>query len=280
MPVLRQLAYRRGAVAALVTVAALAITIPAGAIGTLDQSQPSFGPGFFASGNCGTISLAQTFTSGVSGLLDQVDVGAFRSPTSTSDRLNVRIHAVSGGVPSETVLASESIPASSLETSPTLATFTSVTLGSPVPVTAGETYAIVLPATNLPCFDGFWWFYVEGNTYSRGGALVRFGDGTWVDLGNAGQDFAFKTYVTAPSLEQQLAALLTMVTGIGPGNSLAAKVLAAQTSVALANGRAACAELDALTREVAAQRGHHLSTDQADAILAAVSAIEQRLGCA
>ncbi len=276
----RKLAHRGAVGIAFVVAVALVITVPAGATGTLDQSQPSFGPGFFSAGNCGTASLAQTFTSGITGNLDQVDVGVWKSETSTSSALSLQIQAVSGGLPTATTLASESIPPSTLVTNPTLATFTSVPLSSPVPVTAGSQYAIVLLATNLPCFDGYWWLYVEGNAYSGGGALERFGDGAWFYLGNAGQDFAFKTYVATATPAQQLGELLTMVTGIGPGESLAAKVQAAQASLASGGIGAACAQLGALHNEVVTQRGNQLTTDQADAILAKVVSIQQELGCA
>jgi hypothetical protein len=270
----------RGAVAlALVVSAALVVTVPAGATGTLDQSQPSFGPGFFSAGNCGRASLGQTFTSGITGNLDQVDIGVWKFETSTSPALSLQIQAVSGGLPTGTTLASESIPASTLVTNPTLASFTSVPLSSPVPVVAGSEYAIVLLSTNLPCFDGFFWLYVEGNAYPGGSALTRFGDGEWQSLGQAGQDFAFKTYVATATPAQQLEDLLAMVTGIGPSVSLAAKVQAAQASLARGDTGATCAQLGALRNEILAQRGNQLATGQADAILAKVVSIQQALGC-
>jgi hypothetical protein len=177
-------------------VGALVIAAGASAAGTLDQSQPSFGPSFFGSGNCGVVSPAQTFTAGVSGELDQVDIGVWRDPSNASAALELRIQAAPGGVPSGSALASASIPASGFATSAVEAAFMQAPLESAVRVIEGQQYAIVLLPTGLDCFAGYWWIYVENDAYPRGGALVQISDGGWQELSRATPDFAFRTYVS------------------------------------------------------------------------------------
>ncbi len=70
--------------------------------------------------------------------------------------------------------------------------------------------------------------------------------------------------VSPPPVSQELSALLQEVTGVGPGKSLASKVMAAQASYAASNTQATCAVLAALVNEVRAQNekmiDHHLDT--------------------
>jgi hypothetical protein len=85
--------------------------------------------------------------------------------------------------------------------------------------------------------------------------------------------------VSPPPVSQQLAALLTEVTGVGPGKSLAAKVMAAQAYYAASNTQATCAVLSALVNEVIAQNekmiGHHLDAK----IITDTQTIKAALGC-
>ena len=158
--------------------------------GTLDQAQPSFPPYGWTIGNHPTASLSQTFTSGLTGNMAQVDLGVHRGQKTTVN-LSIEIRSVSDGVPGKTTLATASIPCADLSTS---ATFVSVLLDPPVRVTAGTEYAIVALATGRTSSDGHAWYYLEGNPYPRGTAFERFGAGDWMPL-VAGVDFAFKTYV-------------------------------------------------------------------------------------
>ena len=85
--------------------------------------------------------------------------------------------------------------------------------------------------------------------------------------------------VNPPPVSQPLAALLEEVTGVGPGKSLAAKVMAAQASYAASNTPATCAVLAALVNEVRAQNekriGHHLDAK----IITDTQTIRTALGC-
>ena len=77
---------------------------------------------------------------------------------------------------------------------------------------------------------------------------------------------------------EQLNDLLALVTGVGPGNSLAAKVQAAISS--LPNGaNSTCNQLGALLNEVRAQSGKHVPAVQANTIIADVNRIQTVLGC-
>lgn len=182
-------------VVALGIVAALVVATSARAAGNLDQSQPSFGPSFFGAGNCGGISLAQTFTAGITGALDEVAVGVWRDGSNTSAPLELEIYAAPDGSPSGEALARATVPASRFVTDPTSATFTAVPI-TPVAVATGARLAIVLKPTNQACFAGYWWIYVEGNAYPRGEAQVKIDSGAWQTLSAGGPDFAFSTYVT------------------------------------------------------------------------------------
>jgi uncharacterized protein YjbI with pentapeptide repeats len=77
--------------------------------------------------------------------------------------------------------------------------------------------------------------------------------------------------VTVQGAPEQLASLLVTVTNIGPGTSLADKVLAAQAAVAAGLPAQAIADLNALINEVRAQAGKKLTPTQATAIVAAAT---------
>lgn len=73
--------------------------------------------------------------------------------------------------------------------------------------------------------------------------------------------------------------LLARVRGIGPGNSLSAKVQAALAAHERGDNPAACGVLRALDNEVAAQSGKKLAADEAAEIRAAGAEIRGRLSC-
>src|SRR5437588_3771144 len=81
------------------------------ATGTLDQSQTIFDAGFEGL-STPSFRLAQTFTAGLTGSLDQVDLLIARN--GSPGDLTVEIRSASGGVPSTTVLASAIVSESSV----------------------------------------------------------------------------------------------------------------------------------------------------------------------
>lgn len=185
--------------------AAMLAVVPSANAGTLDQSQPTIGSGaaFVSDANL----EAQTFTSGLTGGLDQVDIAIGRATPSITASLVVEIRAVSGGVPSGPPLASASIPAASVPVAFFPTAFYSVPFASPAHVTAGAHYAIVVSSTSC----GFGNCYMEalgpvGDPYPAGAGYNSQNSGaTWTLLNAFGTtDFPFKTFVaTGPASKQQ-----------------------------------------------------------------------------
>ena len=130
-------------------------------------------------------SLAQTFTAGVTGQLDQVDLALFN--ISGSAPVTVEIRDVVGGQPGATVLASGSIPAAQI--GPTVA-FIPVALPAPTPVVAETQYAIVA-YTSAGVLHG--WCRAQ-DPYAGGSGFFSetAPPTTWAGLS---PDLAFKTYV-------------------------------------------------------------------------------------
>jgi hypothetical protein len=168
----------------------------ANATGTLDQSQTSTG-GLEVS-VWGPEWVAQTFTAGITGDLDQVDLFLFRADN--PGPLTVDIQAVTAGVPSGSVIASSSVAQADVNDSFT-PTWISVPFSSPARVNAGKQYAIVLSARSISSFlEGIYaWNDVFGNPYSAGRVVISTtGGATWGDFASVfdDADAAFKTYVT------------------------------------------------------------------------------------
>jgi hypothetical protein len=186
-------------VVAMVVALAALVAPASAAAGTLDQSQTNFNA---ALGFGAQRQAAQTFTAGMSGNLDQVDLYLRRvtalpmePPCNSGSGITVEVRTVSAGVPSNTVLASVNLPASSV---PEAFGFVSV----PLPVTAvtvGTQYAIVASAPTASCgeFLPYDWGAATGNPYSGGVLLVKLdGGSSWMVQGTT--DAAFKTYVGPP----------------------------------------------------------------------------------
>jgi hypothetical protein len=145
----------------------------AAALGTLDQEAANANLG----GGCIPDYKAQTFTVGLTGLLDTVEV--FSYPGSNYGPLwNIEIRSVTGGAPSATILATGSAPW------PGVASWTQIALSPAIAVQSGETYAIV--STTTPCWG-------QAIPYAGGTFFYSNDHVSWND---AGADLAFRTYVT------------------------------------------------------------------------------------
>jgi hypothetical protein len=79
--------------------------------------------------------------------------------------------------------------------------------------------------------------------------------------------------------EEQLDTLLVAVTGVGPGASLANKLMLIQSYVAANNTAAACDALTGFINEVNAQAGKKITAVQAASFISQAQAIEDTLGC-
>ena len=77
----------------------------------------------------------------------------------------------------------------------------------------------------------------------------------------------------------QLTDLLAQVAGVGPGNSLSAKVQIIQAKVAAGDQASACGALGAFVNEVKAQTGKKISPLQASQLIAVANNIKATFGC-
>lgn len=140
--------------------------------------------------------VAQTFTAGVTGTLDRVDLLLGRLDP-LERNLIVQIQTVSDGTPTGVVLASaELTPADVPVTQFPDLTFVSVQLPPSFSV-AGTTYAIVVSDPTAAPFGGsqYLWGGAGGDVYLGGEALLTFdGGATW--LRETDFDMGFKTFVT------------------------------------------------------------------------------------
>jgi hypothetical protein len=191
---------------ALVASGVLALA-PAGAFAqTLDQQQTSFatgaanivGPGFVP------FSGAQTFTAGLSGELDRVDLPLVK-PIQSVGPLTVEIRdVIASGAPGSAVLARAEVPATDVPTGGNQAiAFVEVEFDPPATVAAGSRYAIVAYTGGS---NAIRWGIDFAGPYGGGSAFRSMASppSTWFPFDPATADFAFKTYVapadaTAPT---------------------------------------------------------------------------------
>jgi hypothetical protein len=158
--------------------------------GTLDQQQTDFsaGTGTIDSGE----TPAQTFTSGLSGGIDQVDLHLESHGPTTP--VTVEIRDTSGDAPGATVLAAQSIPASSISAVPSWVT---VSFATPAPVTAGIQYAVLAYSSPVSMVQHYDWGY-GGDVYAGGRFTYASSSppsSPWTT--GSTNDLAFKTYVAA-----------------------------------------------------------------------------------
>ena len=191
--------------AAMVVAASLLVPSLAMA-GTLDQQQPTVAP--MALNAHSTQSVAQTFTAGLSGKLDQVDLNLNMSG-SPPVPLIVELREVSGGLPGGAILASQSVLSSGVVAFPGSG-WVSFAFPTPAPVTAGTQYAIVAhSAAVFP--ETYAWSQGMGTDPYAGGAAYLASPPTapWMPVPVGPPDFAFKTYVVPlpPPTGQRAAAL-------------------------------------------------------------------------
>jgi Ca2+-binding RTX toxin-like protein len=162
---------------------------PAQAAQTLDQQQP-IAPGFPLPLDS-TTGRAQTFVPGLTGKLTQVDLSLGRHPEATAfDAITVEIRTATLAGPTNVVLASTTIPASSV---PSAQAWIPVTFATPAVVNPFSLYAIVATTTQAPSY--VWGGYIT-NPYTNGDPYYL-NEGTWFFSGELGpSDMSFRTYVT------------------------------------------------------------------------------------
>ena len=140
--------------------------------------------------------FGQTFTAGVTGQLTAVDVDmACNLCTGTTPNVTVSIRATSSAsgsvLPTGPDLATATIPFNSMT-----AGFLNATFTSPLNVTAGVQYAIVVRAVSNPAAGTYVYFFSSANAAYPAGRRVTSADGggTWT---SPNEDIGFRTYVTS-----------------------------------------------------------------------------------
>jgi len=190
---MRSLAVTRRSTVILVSAVAAALLVPGVAnAGTLDQQQTANDGVGSALGPGGNGSGAQTFTAGITGGLDQVDLALARVGTPTA-YLTVEIRDASAGIPGQAVLAERSLPPTDITNM--TPQFISVQFNPAAPVIAGTQYAIVAYSGN-PVNNWYLWYLKQSDVYPGGqvfnGATPP--SATWTYSG-PNQDYGFRTYV-------------------------------------------------------------------------------------
>jgi hypothetical protein len=196
--------------------------------GTLDQQQTDATQDSVLNSSQ---SGAQTFTAGISGALDQVDL--LLRKFGTPPDVTVEIRNVSAGQPGTGVLATASISASAIGTAQA---FLPATFAAPVSVTAGTQYAIVAYSPGAPGNQVGWFLsslgpYPGGTRFTSTESLPP--GGAWTD---SQADFAFKTYVAPPKSVDDTTCKSQRVTIIGTAANEVIRGTAARDVIAALGG--------------------------------------------
>jgi hypothetical protein len=189
---------RRGLLFVLAAAVSSCLLPAAASAGTLDQQQlldTAPGPQVMNQG----ASVAQTFTAGITGRVDQVDLELTWITGQPTQPLTVEIRDAVGSLPGSTVLAGTNVAGPAPD--PADHTFVPVTFAAPAPVTAGVKYAIVAYSTTPATNRWAWWGVITGDPYALGGVYFAASTPpttTWDSNPFPNGDQAFKTYVAPP----------------------------------------------------------------------------------
>lgn len=185
---------RTATIAAASVIVGLVAASPAWAQDTLDQQQVAIG--FHSAWLGDTQTVAQPFTAGMSGLLTSVSVDVNRFNNSQTD-LRVGVYATASGVPMGDALASTSLSAAEVAQLPAdrAAGSLQVEFATPVDVTEGTTYAIVVASSNG--YPAFHWLTSAEGTKSRYGNVNQAGTYSQADSWSTYEPLAFATYMRA-----------------------------------------------------------------------------------
>jgi len=166
----------------LLSVGLLAVgAAPALALGTVDQKQLDVSNG---AGYQNLQLIGQTFTAGITGVLDSAAVHPMSGWPIAGDALEIR--AVSDGMPTTTVLASQTI------SSTVSGDWATTTFASPASVVAGTQYALLVSDP----ISSRMYFNIGPNhkdPYASGTAVCKGANSPWLQ---SDYDLGFITYVT------------------------------------------------------------------------------------
>jgi hypothetical protein len=167
---------------------------------SLDQSQTALPDHYdhFGEGQ----QLAQTFTAGLHGMLDQVSLELVNdSDTPTNGPVTVEIYRVSGGYPFGSPIGAGLIPSSAVPPFPTPA-WVDVSV-SDTYVTPGSQYAVVLSTSDLGRVH--WGGSQDAAGYPDGNELIRFFQFPWsiapTPWSIKPYDMSFETYVMPSTVD-------------------------------------------------------------------------------
>ena len=183
-------------------IAAAGLSAPAAnAAPILDQSQTNDDFVHFLDP---TTTLGQTFTVGIAGVLERIDVQLRKTfpgqgPAPDYD-IEMTLQSLSGGLPSGTVLASATVdgntlPAAGLAVTPM--TMFDIS-GAGINVSIGDMFAIVLTAQGTGSEPGDWNIFVSsgsGPDLYTGGNKLQYGSSGWFATSNS-SDWTFQTFVS------------------------------------------------------------------------------------
>jgi hypothetical protein len=188
-----------GAVVVLMLAMAVAFVVampqPASAKGKLDQQQPNRDPSSLYSMSAGSLNdaLAQTFTAGISGTLDTVELilGRQGDPGDLEVQIRTTETTADGTVPTQTVLGTSVITSSQVSTS-----LRRIRIPIQATVSAGTEYAIVLLSPSATEDSHYQVGVGFGpNDYAAGHVANSENDGATWFVFPANPDMTFATYV-------------------------------------------------------------------------------------
>lgn len=163
--------------------------------GTLDQSNTQSPTG--ALGVSGSFVKGQTFTAGLSGMLDTVALDLQTSIAPTTVTVGVYTTDASGLPASLLTSATVAVTSIGVPADPTQ--YTAVSFPTPAVITAGKVYAIVLSNVQ-PAGRSVWW---QDNgppsTYTRGQEVDSVTGLAGPYLGDSAHSTEFQTFVTPPT---------------------------------------------------------------------------------
>jgi len=195
----------------LKSILAMIVFIAAGAPlamgAVLDQSyQPVIDTDY----NIHSYDLAQTVTAGVSGYLTEIDVPVMLFPQTDMTPWEFTIRATSGGVPTGTILATQTLPATSIPLD--FRSPLAVDFSNPAYIAAGEQYAIALRSVGFTHdVDGAGeWMGSFEVPYSGGHDFSSLDGQAFNALPGVGAPL-FQTFMEAPEPSSSLAVLVFVI---------------------------------------------------------------------
>jgi len=217
----------------------------------------------------GTDNSLEMFDSSTGASLFSIPTG---SPTLSPAIVNGAVYVstfdfATGGSVSAYVLSSVDT------TPPTLNVPSDITVDATGPGGAIVSYSVSASdpddaVTSLSCVSA------SGSAFPTGTTTVNC---TAIDTHENTGNASFTVHIKGAA--EQLADLLTAVTGVGPGTSLTNKVTRAQGSLAANDVLDTCSTLTALVHEISAQSGKKIPSGLAGTLIASANRIKTVLGC-